>query len=182
MQPRPDYSINQDPLTEGEHVFYSGDVANAPDWFIVRGLSRDGGGALMYAMERVSDGHQMTAVHDRTIGREYHGHCNPRFVTGAAVVAFYRQHATPAPWLDGKVAPGYSDLRVMRSAAGHYIGREFTDDDGCVMPGSRESGYFPSASLASALLALWVQRMTAEEEDHGASMGEAQTQSAPGMR
>lgn len=37
---------------------------------------------------------------------------------------------------------GYSELQVLRSAAGFYVGTLHTDADGFVEPGSRDSGYF----------------------------------------
>src|SRR5690349_11677575 len=36
----------------------------------------------------------------------------------------------------------YSDLKVLRSAAGWYVGTIYTDANGFPMPGSRDSGYF----------------------------------------
>ena len=37
---------------------------------------------------------------------------------------------------------GYSDIRVMKSAAGYYLGTVYTDpEDGFQEPGSRDSGY-----------------------------------------
>ena len=59
----------------------------------------------------------------------------------------------------------YSDLKVMESAAGWYIGTTFhhTSGDyaGLVEPGSRESGYYRSkveAELALQTLT-WTQRL-----------------------
>ncbi len=48
-----------------------------------------------------------------------------------------------------------SDLKVMRSAAGHYIGRSCVDPEmgGGAMPYSRESGYFGSYEDAEVQLA-----------------------------
>lgn len=43
-----------------------------------------------------------------------------------------------------------SELKVMRSAAGYYIGRSCVEDDG--QPYSRESGYYPTKELAEAEL------------------------------
>lgn len=60
----------------------------------------------------------------------------------------------------------YSDLQVLRSAAGWYIGTTYTHDEnsdtpGLVEPGSRDSEYFPT--MESAALALenksWTQRL-----------------------
>ena len=42
-----------------------------------------------------------------------------------------------------------SDLKVMKSNAGYYVGRsQFDDEMGIDMPYSRESGYYPSKLLA----------------------------------
>lgn len=43
----------------------------------------------------------------------------------------------------------YSKLRVLRSAAGYYIGRIFEGKDGFMEPGSRESGYYPDEASAT---------------------------------
>lgn len=47
------------------------------------------------------------------------------------------------------LAPGVSGLRVLRSAAGYYVGR--TDAEG--FPYSRESGYFRTEDKAEEALA-----------------------------
>lgn len=52
----------------------------------------------------------------------------------------------------------YSDLRVLRSAAGFYVGTLFQefDADGNIVfeePGSRDTGYFATEELANAFLA-----------------------------
>lgn len=49
---------------------------------------------------------------------------------------------------------GYSDLRVLKSAAGYYIGTQYEeyDGDGKLVwqePGSRDSGYFRSEEDAA---------------------------------
>ena len=43
-----------------------------------------------------------------------------------------------------------SELKVMKSAGGYYLGRSETDADmpGLEMPYSRESGYFPTREAA----------------------------------
>lgn len=38
--------------------------------------------------------------------------------------------------------PGYSDLQVLESPAGFYIGTIYTGEDGLQEPGSRDSDYF----------------------------------------
>ena len=59
----------------------------------------------------------------------------------------------------------YSDLRVMKSAAGYYIGTSFTHTQGefkgLEEPGSRESEYFATAEEARDALdnRSWTQRM-----------------------
>ena len=47
----------------------------------------------------------------------------------------------------------YSDLQVMQSNAGHYIGTVYTDVDGFQEPGSRDTGYFESHKAAEDYLA-----------------------------
>ena len=48
---------------------------------------------------------------------------------------------------------GYSDLQVLKSAAGYYIGRLFTDNQGFTQPGSRESvEYYETAMNAEYAL------------------------------
>lgn len=53
-----------------------------------------------------------------------------------------------------------SELKVMQSAAGYYVGRSYEDDDmpGCEMPYSRESyGYFATAAEAQVELAQFIK-------------------------
>lgn len=51
---------------------------------------------------------------------------------------------------------GYSELQVLKSAAGFYIGTMFVDpEDGFQEPGSRDSDYFPSREEAQAELDTW---------------------------
>jgi|TARA_R110000765_G_scaffold71994_4_gene139790 hypothetical protein len=47
-------------------------------------------------------------------------------------------------------AGDYSDLKVMRSAAGYYIGTSYNDPDMGPVPGSRDSGYYPTEEAAQA--------------------------------
>lgn len=54
--------------------------------------------------------------------------------------------------------PHYSDLQVMESPAGHYVGTSYRNLDarGKLLfeePGSRDSGYFASREEAAAFLA-----------------------------
>ena len=49
-------------------------------------------------------------------------------------------------------AERYSDLRVMQSAAGYYVGTEYRLPDGFTQPGSRDSGYFGTRAEAQAFL------------------------------
>jgi hypothetical protein len=49
---------------------------------------------------------------------------------------------------------GYSELQVLRSAAGYYVGTLHTDENGFVEPGSRDSGYFGSREEAARYLAM----------------------------
>ena len=61
-------------------------------------------------------------------------------------------------------ASSYSDLQVLQSAAGHYVGTIYTDpDDGFAEPGSRDSDYFPSRKEAEQYLeSLTLETATAE--------------------
>lgn len=54
----------------------------------------------------------------------------------------------------------YSDLKVMHSAAGYYIGTTYTGEDGLTEPGSRESQYFRTWDEANKALKdnNWCQR------------------------
>ena len=57
----------------------------------------------------------------------------------------------------------YSKLKVLSSAAGYYIGRQFTDAEGVTEPGTRESDYYPSYEVAENLLKEgFITRMNAE--------------------
>jgi hypothetical protein len=55
----------------------------------------------------------------------------------------------------------YSDLTVLKSAAGWYIGTLYANEDGYDEPGSRESGYYAIEGEADIALATnsWDQRM-----------------------
>jgi hypothetical protein len=48
----------------------------------------------------------------------------------------------------------YSELQVLRSAAGYYVGTLHTDENGFEVPGSRDSGYFGSRSEAERYLTM----------------------------
>lgn len=45
---------------------------------------------------------------------------------------------------------GYSDLQVLMSAAGFYIGTIYHNKDGFEEPGSRDSGYYRTREEAEA--------------------------------
>lgn len=47
----------------------------------------------------------------------------------------------------------YSELQVLQSAAGFYIGTMYTNTDGSVEPGSRDSGYFGTKEQADEFFA-----------------------------
>lgn len=61
---------------------------------------------------------------------------------------------------DPKTAARYSDLQVMKSNAGYYIGTIHTDEEGFQEPGSRDSDYYPTREEAQKALddRTWVQR------------------------
>ena len=46
----------------------------------------------------------------------------------------------------------YSDLEVLESAAGFYVGTTYANPDGFTEPGSRDSGYFATADEAQDFL------------------------------
>ena len=50
---------------------------------------------------------------------------------------------------------GYSQLQVMYSAAGYWLGTIYTDSDGDTQPGTRESGYFMNEEQAEHALEQW---------------------------
>ncbi|QMI49994.1 hypothetical protein MBR110_29905 (plasmid) [Burkholderia sp. MBR-1] len=49
---------------------------------------------------------------------------------------------------------GYSDLMVLSSAAGFYVGTTYTGPDGFEEPGSRDSDYFRSEEEAERHLSM----------------------------
>ena len=53
-----------------------------------------------------------------------------------------------------------SELKVMHSNAGWYLGRSYTEEDypNLPMPYSRESGYYSSEELAVSILDVVVER------------------------
>jgi len=55
----------------------------------------------------------------------------------------------------------YTDLMVLRSAAGFYIGTAYNNPDGYQEPGTRDSGYYATEEQALADLnsESWLQRM-----------------------
>jgi hypothetical protein len=46
----------------------------------------------------------------------------------------------------------YSEMQVLRSAAGFYVGTIYNHPDGFQEPGSRDSGYFPTFDKAQEYL------------------------------
>ena len=46
----------------------------------------------------------------------------------------------------------YSELQVLQSGAGYYVGTLYNNPDGFVEPGSRDSGYFPTRQAAQDYL------------------------------
>ena len=54
---------------------------------------------------------------------------------------------------DGDNPSDYSEMKVLQSAAGYYIGTIYTDpDDGFEEPGSRDSDYFDTREEAEKYL------------------------------
>lgn len=66
-----------------------------------------------------------------------------------------------------------SELKVMKSGAGYYIGRSCTEDDdpGFPMPYSRESGYFASAEEAQTHLDNYGGDRQCDENDFAKANG-----------
>jgi hypothetical protein len=65
-----------------------------------------------------------------------------------------------APYIDAADKTKYSDLKVMRSGAGWYVGTDYTqgpDDEfpGLVEPGSRDTEYMASKDEAEMTLILF---------------------------
>ena len=55
--------------------------------------------------------------------------------------------------VDAENASGYSELQVMSSAAGYYVGTSYIDPEfGFEEPGSRDSGYFKKREDAEKFL------------------------------
>lgn len=51
---------------------------------------------------------------------------------------------------------GYSELKVMHTVAGYYLGTTFEEDDGCgSMPATRETEYFDNEAAALNALKHW---------------------------
>lgn len=59
--------------------------------------------------------------------------------------------------------PHFSDLQVLKSGGGWYIGTIYTAPEGFIEPGSRDSEYFPSEAAAATALSIgqWIQRARA---------------------
>lgn len=58
---------------------------------------------------------------------------------------------THAPYIEDHAKAFFTDLQVIWSAAGFYVGTMFVDGD-CIEPGSRDSGYFGSEAEAATEL------------------------------
>jgi hypothetical protein len=46
--------------------------------------------------------------------------------------------------------PLYTDMQVLQSGGGWYVGTYFNNPDGFIEPGSRDSDYFPDKATAEA--------------------------------
>ena len=62
---------------------------------------------------------------------------------------------------------GYTDLQVLQSGAGFYIGTMYNNPDGFQEPGSRDSGYFATREEAEKELQNWCE---AEDIPHNARL------------
>ena len=61
---------------------------------------------------------------------------------------------TNADYIEEGEKGSYSELKVMRSAAGWYVGTEYHDPAGFTEPGSRDSGYFATQREADLELTM----------------------------
>lgn len=78
-------------LPIGAKVFYTGDMANPSAWLEVIAM-KSAGSQAYYTLKDCESGAIRLGMWGDHIGREYFGHCNPRYVTKAAYDA-YRQAA-----------------------------------------------------------------------------------------
>ena len=69
-------------IQEGTRIYYTGDMANVEGFGSV--IARDPSGQVRILLD---DGRDFW-IYAQGIGHEYHGHCNPRFVTAEAVAEF----------------------------------------------------------------------------------------------
>jgi hypothetical protein len=60
---------------------------------------------------------------------------------------------THARWLSDAEKERYSDLQVLSTPAGYYVGTTYTED-GFTEPGGRDSEYYRTFEEANAFLAL----------------------------
>lgn len=85
--------MNAEPLEPGALVHYSGDQCNDAGTFVVTAVVNPGP-HQHFTLEEVPNWKEgrrtWPGVQDRHVGREYFGHCNPRFCTQESVVAFRR--------------------------------------------------------------------------------------------
>jgi hypothetical protein len=74
-------------------VYYTGDVANQPGWFTVAPEAQ--GGHVVLVEDAGGEGRRFTLSAGH-IGDVYQGHCNPRFVTEDAYLAYHQERAAAA--------------------------------------------------------------------------------------
>jgi len=72
-------------LDIGTKIYYTGDMANRSGMFEI--IARGPGYFVLRELPG-GDGRVFKGVYAAQIGHEYHGHCDPRFVTEEAVQAF----------------------------------------------------------------------------------------------
>ena len=70
----------------GDKIHYSGDMANDSGWFTVSRVRDDGSVDLAEVTPDVASSRTWKQV--THVGNKYSGHCDPRFVTEAAVLAY----------------------------------------------------------------------------------------------
>lgn len=74
-------------LPIGTKVFYTGDIANPSAWLEVVSV-KSAGSQAYYTLKDCESGAVRFGTWDNHIGREYFGHCNPRYVTKVAYDAY----------------------------------------------------------------------------------------------
>jgi hypothetical protein len=72
------------PVRVNDRIHYSGDMANTAGWFVATQVRNDG----TVNLEEQGGENRIMCINALQIGNFYRGHCDPRFVTEAAVEKF----------------------------------------------------------------------------------------------